>query len=54
MLTPHTEVLWSTTSRQLHWIPELPLRVSTGEVVRDLGVFFDADLLLKTYVMKID
>ena len=50
-----TELLWSTTNRLLHQLPQLPLRVCADHIapsiaVRDLGIFIDADLLLKTHV----
>lgn len=52
-----TEVLWSATSRRLHQLPQLPLRVCSDQVmpttaVRDLGVYIDADLSMKTHVTK--
>ena len=41
--TAKTEFLWSTTSRRLHQLPQLPLRVGSdivapASVVRDLGI----------------
>jgi len=31
--TAKTEILWSTTGRRLHQLPQLPFRVGTDEVV---------------------
>ena len=41
--TAKTEFLWSTTSRRLHHLPQLPLRVGSDHIspasaVRDLGI----------------
>ena len=52
-----TEILWSATGRRLHQLPQLPLRVCRYLVlptaaVRDLGVFIDADLSMKTHVAR--
>ena len=50
-------VLWSATSHRLHQLPQLPLRVCSDKVVpttavRDLGVYIDADLSMKTHLTK--
>lgn len=55
--TAKTEVLWSATSRRLHQLPQLPLRVGTDEVmpacvVRDLGIFIDADVSMRSHVTR--
>ena len=47
--TAKTEILWSTTSRRSHQLPQLPLRVGTDEVtpasvVRDLGIYIESDV----------
>ena len=52
-----TEILWSATGRLIHQLPQLPLRVCRDLVlptvaVRDLGVFIDSDLSVKTYVAR--
>jgi len=46
--TAKTEFLWSTTSRHLHQLPQLPLGVGSdhimpASVVRDLGIYIDND-----------
>ena len=55
--TAKTEILWSTTGRRSHQLPQLPLRVGTDEVmpapvVRDLGIYLDCDVSMKSHVMK--
>jgi len=52
-----TEVLWSTTSRQLHQLPQSLLRVGTDlvastAVVRNLGIFIDADVSMRSHVTR--
>ena len=51
-----TEVLWSITTRRLHRLP-LRIRVCSDQfmpttAVRDLGVYIDSDLSMKTHVTK--
>jgi len=50
-----TEVLWCSSVRRQHQIPSDPVRVgntSVLPVVRDLGlgVYFDADLRMRTHI----
>ena len=52
-----TEVLWSTTSRRLHQLPQSSLRVgsdlvATTAVVRNLGIFIDADVSMRSHVTR--
>jgi len=52
-----TEILWSATSRRSHQLPQLPLQVGDEEVmpatvVRDLGIYIDADVSMRSHVMK--
>jgi len=52
--TAKTEFLWSTTSRRLH---QLPLRVgsehiSPASAVRDLGIYIDSDVSMRSHVVK--
>ncbi len=52
-----TELLWSTTRRRLHQLPRLPLRAGTDQiaptsVVRDLGIYIDADVSMRSHVAK--
>jgi Reverse transcriptase (RNA-dependent DNA polymerase) len=52
-----TEVLWAATSRRLHQLPQSPLRVDTDlvtstAVVRNLGLSIDADVSIRTHVMR--
>ena len=51
--TTKTEILWSSTNRRLHQLPQLPLRVGSdqivpGIVVRDLGNYVS----LRSHVAK--
>ena len=55
--TTKTEVLWSATSRRQHQLPQSPLRVvadqvTPSQVVRDLGIYIDADVSMRSHVMK--
>jgi len=55
--TAKTDILWSATSRRSHQLPQLPLRVGTDEVtpasvVRDLGIYIDSDVSMRSHVMK--
>jgi len=52
-----TEILWSTSSRRLHQLPQTALRVGSvhvapSVVVRDLGILLDADVSMKSHVMR--
>jgi hypothetical protein len=56
--TAKTEVLWCSSSRRQHQIPRSPLRVGAefvtpSAVVRDLGIYLDADLSMRTHVAKV-
>ena len=44
-----TEFMWLTTARSQH---RLPTSVSPSAAVRDLGVFIDQDLTMKTHVQR--
>jgi len=55
--TAKTEFLWSTNSRRLHQLPQLPLRVGSdyiapASVVRDLGIYIDNDVSMRSHVAK--
>jgi len=50
--TAKTEILWSTTGRRSHQLPQLPLRVGTDKVtpasvVRDVGIYIDSDVSMR-------
>jgi len=52
-----TEVLWCTTNRRRHQLPASALSVDGVMVdpvtsVRDLGIFIDADLVMRTHVQR--
>ena len=52
-----TELLWCASSRQQHLTPNAPLRVCADDVaptkyVRDLGIYIDSDMSMKTYVSR--
>ena len=53
-----TEVLWCTSSRRQHQIPSGPVRIGTTYVqpvssTRDLGVYIDADMSMRTHVTAV-
>ena len=53
--TAKTEILWSATGRRSHQLPQLPLPVGNDEVmpatvVRDLGIYIDADVSLRSHM----
>jgi len=55
--TAKTEFPWSTTSRRLHQLPQLLLRVGSdhiapASVVRDLGIYIDSDVSMRSHVAK--
>jgi len=55
--TVKSEVLWSTSSRRLHLLPVSPIRVRTDQVmpvsvVRNLGIYMDADVSMRSHVSK--
>jgi len=52
-----TELLWCTTSRRQHRLPTTTLSVGSTTVapvssVRDLGIFVDSDLVMRTHVCR--
>jgi len=52
-----TEVIWLTTGRRMHQLPQQPLRVGSDLitpdlVVRDLGIYLDADASTRSHVMR--
>jgi len=53
-----TEVLWCTSSRRQHQIPSGPVRIGTTYVqpvssTRDLGVYIDADMSMRTHATAV-
>ena len=55
--TTKTEILWSTTGRRLHQLPQSPLRVGSNYVapssmVRDLGIYLNSDVSMRSHVVK--
>jgi Reverse transcriptase (RNA-dependent DNA polymerase) len=55
--TSKTDLLWCATARRQHQLPSTSLRVGPDVVqpstcVRDLGIFFDADLSMRTQVQR--
>ena len=53
-----TEALWCSSARRQHQIPVTGLRVGTEVVmpsafVRDLGIYIDADLSMRTHVTRV-
>jgi len=55
--TSKTEVLWCTFGRRQHQLPTVPLVVGNDTVppvssVRNLGIYVDADLSMRTHVLK--
>jgi len=55
--TSKTEVLWCTSGHRQHQLPTVPLVVGNDTVppvssVRNLGIYVDADLSMRTHVLK--
>jgi len=55
--TAKTEVIWLTTGHRMHQLPQQPLRVGSDLitpvlVVRDLGIYIDADASMRSHVMR--
>ena len=55
--TLKTGVFWSTPSRRLHLLPVSPIHVGSDQVksvsvVHSLGVYIDADVLMRSHVTK--
>jgi len=55
--TSKTEILWSTTGCRPHQLPQSSLRVGTDDVipkavVRDLGIYIDSDVSMRSHVTK--
>ena len=55
--TANTEVLWCSSSRRQHQLPQVALRVGTDYVtpttsVRDLGIYVDSDVSMRTHVSR--
>jgi len=57
LIAAKTEVLWSTTSRRLHQLPQSLLRIGADlvaptAVVRNLGIFIDADVSMRSHLAR--
>ena len=55
--TAKTDVIWCSSTRRQHQIPQRPLVVGSEavvpvRVVRDLGIYLDSDLMMRTRVTK--
>jgi len=55
--TATTEVMWCASSRRMHQVPTVPLRIGADSVtpvssVRDLGVCLDADASMTTHISR--
>ena len=55
--TAKTEVIWCSSTRRQHQIPQSPLVVGSDavvpvRVVRNLGIYLDSDLMMRTHVAK--
>jgi len=54
----HGNPVWCTTSRRQHQLPITPLLIDGAAVdpaksVRDLGIYVDADLVMRTHTQRI-
>lgn len=55
--TAKTEILWCSTSRRRHQLPTAAVRAGSDHVtpsstVRDLGIFIDSDVAMKSHVSR--
>jgi len=55
--TSKTGILWCSSARRQHQIPAVPVRVGPDAVmpsysVRDLGIYLDSDVSMRTHVAK--
>ena len=55
--TSKTEILWCSSARRQHQIPAVPVMVGPDAVmpshsVRDLGIYLDSDVSMRTHVAK--
>ena len=55
--TAKTEVIWCASNRRQHQLPQVALRVGIDRVlpttsVRDLGIYVDCDVSMRTHVSK--
>jgi hypothetical protein len=55
--TAETKVLWCSSARRQHQIPSVPLIVGLDAVtsvntVRDLGIYIDSDMSMRSHVLK--
>jgi hypothetical protein len=52
-----TDVIWCSSSRRQHQIPDAPVSVGTAKIapvrsVRDLGIYVDSDVSMRSHVAK--
>ena len=52
-----TEIIWCSSSRRQHQIPDAPVSVGTAMItpvhsVRDLGIYVDSDVTMRSHVAK--
>ena len=57
LFTSQTDVIWLTTGRRMHQLPQQPLPVGSDLitqvlVVRDLGIYLDADASMRSHIMR--